>query len=307
MRKANVTVKAALLGLLLVAGTARGWVPDGWVYVNYPDVWSVHDTSWFVLDSATTLLSSDVSQGTWTAWSPAWPQAQYMYVAWPHAYLHPQGTTLAFAMDPDPSPVRVYDRKRNRWMLLGDRPQLRDNDAGTVLAVGDSITLGVPPGGLSPYPALMGGKVHKRVINGGFGGIRSGDYATRLQGLIDLHRPGYMTVLLGANDVIGGVQGATPANLLQIVKTANRNHVTVVLATLTPSASGKYGGYNAGFHATSQAIRNLCAGHEIRMADLEHAFGSGYGGLLSGDGFHPNQAGHHVIATTFARVIDRLP
>jgi hypothetical protein len=135
------------------------------------------------------------------------------------------------------------------------------SDANTVVCLGDSITAG-------GYPAALSGLTGTRVVNAGSGGEYSSGGAGRVGGLLEQHKPGYLCVLYGINDLNGGRSpGEVIANLNAIIAAAKDAGAVPVVGTLTP-VSGKYAHLQGAVDELNGGIRSLGA----NIADLAKAF-----------------------------------
>jgi lysophospholipase L1-like esterase len=171
-----------------------------------------------------------------------------------------------------------------------------DNNPDVVIAVGDSITA-------DGYPSILSSITGKTVIDMGVGGASSMEgISPAIEGL-SLYSPGYMLILFGANDIIGGDDFAgTVEALRSMIQAAQANNTVPVIGTLTPMIGLEIG--HTGQVATlNSLIRQLAKQEGAAVADIASAFGDGEA-YISADGLHPNSAGDVLIAETFARRID---
>lgn len=118
-------------------------------------------------------------------------------------------------------------RSHEMWILLGcaiicgtllgcngdgpgpiSNPDPGENNLHIVAAFGDSITRGSECP-CTPYPARLAGMIGKDVRNLGIGGSQATASVGRTKDTIKKHRPAFMLILYGVNDVIHG-QTATP-------------------------------------------------------------------------------------------------
>lgn len=171
------------------------------------------------------------------------------------------------------------------------------NDRNVVVALGDSITYGYLLDGV-PYPAQLSAMIGKNVVNAGVPGDRSSGGLSRSGGLLRRYHPGYMVIMLGANDAIHGsdVMG-TIANLEAIVNACRANKTVPILCTLTPM-TGPHALYQGGVEARNAEIRALGSRLKVRVARprLDPLTD------LVSDGLHPNQSGATRIASAVANV-----
>lgn len=77
---------------------------------------------------------------------------------------------------------------------------------GPIVALGDSLTQGDGAGGeQNTYPAVLGRRLGRNVINAGVGGNKVADAAARVDRDVLRHKPGVVIILLGGNDFLGRV------------------------------------------------------------------------------------------------------
>lgn len=140
------------------------------------------------------------------------------------------------------------------------------NQTNVVVCIGDSITAR----GYPPYLADATGMI---VVNAGRGGEGSGGTANRAPGVLDEHRPAYLCILTGINDVSGADAPVETivANIESIVNAAKANNTIPVVGTLTPLSGSRKEWADDG-RACSQAIRAMAARTGARLADVAAAF-----------------------------------
>ena len=140
-----------------------------------------------------------------------------------------------------------------------------ENDPNTVVCMGDSITTGDYPG---PLASMTG----KNVVDEGKTGEDSSGGAARVGAVLAKHRPAYVCILYGANDVIGGVPASqVVANLGAMISAARARNTIPIVGTLTPM-SGAYSQFATAAEDVSAQIRALAGGTSTALADLEVAF-----------------------------------
>ncbi len=111
-------------------------------------------------------------------------------------------------------------------------------------------------------------------------------------GLITLHKPTHLIVLLGTNDArLGTVSGAL-RNLQYMINFANSSGVTAIVGTLPPYLTTAT--LNQRSAEISSGIRSLSG---ARIAEVRNALGDG--SVTLADGIHPNDVGQQIIADTF--------
>ena len=140
------------------------------------------------------------------------------------------------------------------------------NHTNVVVCIGDSITA-------RGYPPYLADETGMTVINAGKGGEGSGGTAGRSAGVIAEHRPAYLCILTGINDISGADASIETivANIESIVNTAKDNSVIPIVGTLTP-LSGSRKKWQADGQACSAAIRDMASRTGTRLADIAAAF-----------------------------------
>lgn len=184
------------------------------------------------------------------------------------------------------------------------------NDLNVVVAFGDSLTSGSECACV-PYPARLAGMINKVVVNEGNSGSRANEGLSRIQGVINSHRPAFMLILYGVNDIIhGGSPDGTAAAVMQMADICRQNNVVPVLATYPRPFAG-HNLFSTGTIRLNRAIREMCRAQNIHYVNLEREFSAGRDPaipewpvtdplLMEPDGLHPNDAGTQVIAAAFA-------
>jgi lysophospholipase L1-like esterase len=178
-----------------------------------------------------------------------------------------------------------------------------DNNPAVCVAYGDSITYGTGLGGSQSYPAQLAGMIGKTVINSGSPGRSSSQGASGVSTTLSRHKPGYLLILFGANDLIKGGRSTDGivANLRAIVQAAKNNKTVPIIATLTP-VYGTHDFISGGVDELNQKIRQMAKEEGARVAKLNDAFGTDPG-LLQRDGLHPTVGGAGKMAEVFGGVI----
>lgn len=116
-------------------------------------------------------------------------------------------------------------------LLSCEQPRLSPLPAeGTILAFGDSLTLGVGAGKSESYPRVLAQLSGMRVINAGVSGEVTADGFTRLSGTIEQTMPDMLILLEGGNDIIRNLDPeVTKTNLASMIELAQNRGVEVVL------------------------------------------------------------------------------
>lgn len=180
----------------------------------------------------------------------------------------------------------------------GGSADVGDNDANTVLCLGDSITQGrCAPAG-APYPSRLADLSGKNVVNAGVCGERIESTAARAPGLLAKNKPGYLCVLIGANDASFGTDAfGFGEDLRGIIQAAKAQKTVVLVGTITPTV-GPHAYSNGGVDDLNAVIRQVVKEEGAKLVDINKEFG-GDPALLQDDGLHPNDAGTQLIALAF--------
>lgn len=188
---------------------------------------------------------------------------------------------------------------------LGDGYDFGANDANVYVAFGDSITEGalLDDPGTQGYVSKLAVLLGKTVVNEGVGGSSTYDGVDWVHGVLDDHRPGFLLIYYGVNDLIASYdEEDAAANLRSIIQAARDNKTLPVIATLTP-VEGEHGAWSSGVDRLNALIRQLAAELDVPLVDLNEAFGVTASTYLLSDGLHPNALGHTLIADTFYDVV----
>jgi len=101
---------------------------------------------------------------------------------------------------------------------------------GTVLAFGDSLTLGVGARSRDSYPSVLSALGGRRVVNAGVSGETTDLGLARLQDTLPKVNPDLLLLLEGGNDILRARDPAdTKSNLAAMVELARNQGVEVVL------------------------------------------------------------------------------
>ena len=172
-----------------------------------------------------------------------------------------------------------------------------DNDPSLVVAMGDSITAW-------GYPELLDAMTSKSVVNLGHGGDHSAEGVSQVDSVLGTHKPGYLLVLYGANDILHQRDpDSTIDNLRYMIRAASANHTFPVIGTLTPMAS-YHEIWNGAVLSLNTQIVSLASETGAGLADLHKAFEGHEAEYLGTDGLHPTATGSVIIATTFLNEIE---
>ena len=100
----------------------------------------------------------------------------------------------------------------------------------TILAFGDSLTVGVGASSAESYPVVLTELSGRRVINGGVSGETTTQGLQRLSGLLEQHEPELLLLLEGGNDVLRNQPFSTISqNLADMIELTQQKGIPVVL------------------------------------------------------------------------------
>ena len=177
-----------------------------------------------------------------------------------------------------------------------DTSNIGDNDINTVVCIGDSVTFGSGLPSAQSYPAQLAGLTGKRVINSGVPGETSGGGAGRVGGQLGRHKPAFLLIIYGSNDIIRGVSLEELAgNIRSIVQQAKANQTIPVIGSVTPMF-GVRSTFNPTIDAANQLLRTVAKEEGVDFSNFNSSMQDA--GLFS-DGLHPTAAGASIIASKF--------
>lgn len=205
------------------------------------------------------------------------------------------------------------------FVLLGvyqqgstDGFQLKDGD--TLVFLGDSITeMGKQPEGYVSLFQLFcdvnGYEV--KIVNAGIGGHKSNDMLARLDKDVLSHKPAWVSISCGVNDVwhsfMENHKGVDlpdyQKNMTEIVDRCLQSGAKVVLLTATPIMEKIDNPENQKLKDYNDFLRKLAQDKKIILCDLNAAFQTSYKqkkddkNLMTTDGVHMNPRGNRVMAS----------
>jgi acyl-CoA thioesterase-1 len=168
--------------------------------------------------------------------------------------------------------------------------------AGTIVAMGDSLTAGYGVDDEESYPAqlqreLEANRLDYRVINAGVSGETSSGALSRLGWILTLH-PDIVILETGANDGLRGIDPSlTKRNISEILRVLEREKVTAILAgmqmlmNLGPAYTGAF---NRIYPEIARESGSLFVPFFLEGVAMDPA-------LTIGDGIHPNAKGYAII------------
>jgi lysophospholipase L1-like esterase len=171
------------------------------------------------------------------------------------------------------------------------------------VAMGDSITAGVLVNKGEGYVPKLQNLLGMNVINEGVPGAESWEGADKIEIVLSIYNPRYLTIYYGTNDIDGSDNvDFIIDNLREIVQKAKKNGTIPIIATLGPFV-GNWAWRKPYAIELNIRIRQLAIEEKIKCTDLEIAMNWNPDLMVMPDGEHPNAAGHSVIANTFYQTI----
>jgi len=180
-------------------------------------------------------------------------------------------------------------------MGCSDSPALTPLEGGaTVLAFGDSLTLGVGANKGSDYPSQLASLTGLSVINAGISGETTAQGVQRFAAELDKHQPKLVILLEGGNDILRGVSYATiESNLQRMLDMAQARGIQVLLVAVPEK---KLFSDYAPFYATL-AERNNLVWLDDTLGDLLRD------PTLKADPIHLNARGYRKLAEIIAATL----
>jgi phosphatidylinositol alpha 1,6-mannosyltransferase len=185
------------------------------------------------------------------------------------------------------------------------------------VAIGDSFTAGVEPAA-PPFPDLVAAQLTGwRYANLAVAGARARDVrAGQLDFALAL-RPGLVSVICGANDVVRTTRPdvelfAADFNEILLRLRSALPEVSIVTATypvaeFLPLRDRTRARITGGLNEVNTIVRRSSARHDAVCLELACHPGRGERINYAADGFHPSAAGHRNAAVVFAACLrDRL-
>lgn len=168
--------------------------------------------------------------------------------------------------------------------------------AGTIIAMGDSLTAGYGLSESDAYPAQLQKRLQAagyswKVVNAGISGETSSGALSRVEWVLRL-KPDIVILETGANDGLRGIDPqVTKINIEETVRILKENHVTVVLAGMRMVTSmGRE--YTTAFAALYPAVAK---NHDLILIPFFLEGVAGKPSLNQDDGIHPMAAGYRII------------
>jgi lysophospholipase L1-like esterase len=190
----------------------------------------------------------------------------------------------------------------------------------TIVFLGDSITQAgaQPEGYLSLFKLFCGVNGYEvRVINAGISGHKSNDMLARLDKDVLAHRPDWVSISCGVNDVWHGERGVPlpdyKTNMTDMVDRCLRSGAKVLLLTATPIYEDLNSPENQKLRGYNEFLRQLAKEKDVLLCDLFQAFEGVYKTktsdekVLTIDGVHMNGRGNRLMAREILRALGASP
>jgi len=171
--------------------------------------------------------------------------------------------------------------------------------AGTIVAVGDSLTAGYGLDETDAYPAQLERRLREagnpwRVVNAGISGETSSGALSRMNWVLTL-KPDIVVLVTGANDGLRGIDPkVTEKNLDEMVRILKERNVTVVLGGMKMVTNlGR--AYTGAFSAVYPAVARR---HDLILVPFFLEGVAGRADLNQDDGIHPTAEGYRIVVDT---------
>jgi acyl-CoA thioesterase-1 len=165
---------------------------------------------------------------------------------------------------------------------------------GTILAFGDSLTVGVGADKKNSYPSVLAELSGLTVINAGVSGETTGGGAKRLPGELDRHSPDLLLLIEGGNDILKNQDhDSIKENLGIMIQAAKSRGVQVVLFGIPRKSLFSE---SAPFYQ-ELANENQLVFDDSLVVDLLHT------PSLKADQIHLNKAGYRKMAESIYELL----
>ena len=165
-----------------------------------------------------------------------------------------------------------------------------------IVAFGDSLTYGTGASEAESYPAVLARLVNRSVVRAGVPGEMTAGGLTRLESVLDEHRPALVIVCLGGNDMLRKLDDEQiRANLREIVRAIKARGISAVLVgvpkpALITSAPAFY----------EEVAREFAIPYEGKVVTSVL-----YKSELKSDPIHPNALGYRRMAEAIAELLKK--
>jgi len=199
---------------------------------------------------------------------------------------------------------------------------LKDGDS--IVFLGDSITQagGGPEGYVTLFKSFCDVNGYDvKVINAGISGHKSNQMLERLQKDVLDHKPTWVSISCGVNDVwhqfnpqLKGVELPDyKKNMTEIIDRCQKAGAKVLLLTATPIFEDLNSKENETLRPYNEFLRELAKEKKIVLCDLNKIFEEWYQkkldkeNLMTTDGVHMNPRGNRVMASAIAKALGAKP
>jgi len=180
--------------------------------------------------------------------------------------------------------------------------------AGTIVAVGDSLTEGLGVDEELAYPAVLEEKLGKQgyqyqVINAGISGETSSGTLSRIKWVLTL-KPDIVILVIGANDGFRGIDSElVKSNIRSIIQSFKEKKVIVVLGGMQ-IVQNLGQDYTTAF---AKIYPEVARSEEVIFIPFFLAGVAADPGLNQADGIHPTAEGYRkIVETVYPYVIEAV-
>lgn len=176
-------------------------------------------------------------------------------------------------------------------------PETPDQYSGTIVALGDSLTVGQGVDEAESYPAqlearLLADGYPLRVINAGVSGETSSGTLSRIDWIMATLKPDMIILVTGANDGLRGIETTLlRENLDQLIEEIKAHRVRVVLGgmKMLPNLGPVYA------NDFEEVYPEIAEKHDIRLIPFFLQGVAGEKSLNQPDGIHPTPEGYSIV------------
>ncbi len=192
----------------------------------------------------------------------------------------------------------------------------------TLVCLGDSITQ-ADPGYVSLMAALIGAKYPDRairIVNAGIGGHKAPDMQARLMRDVIMHRPDWVTINVGINDVwhglngLGGVSRSVYEPTVEAMVRTIQRETAAQVVLVTPTVIGENPADTANqllseYVAAMEQVAARCGtllapAHADFLMTLSAGQAAAPNFQMTTDGVHLNAIGNARLALTILQTLD---
>ncbi|MEW6234288.1 MAG: SGNH/GDSL hydrolase family protein [Candidatus Omnitrophota bacterium] len=199
---------------------------------------------------------------------------------------------------------------------------LKDGDS--IVFLGDSITQagGGPEGYVTLFKLFCDVNGYEvKTVNAGISGHKSNQMLERLQKDVLDHKPTWVSISCGVNDVWHQfnpqLQGVLlpdyKKNMIEMIDRCQKAGAKVLLLTATPILENHTSKENETLRPYNEFLRQLAKEKKIVLCDLNKIFEDWYRkkldqeNLMTTDGVHMNPRGNRVMAASIAKALGAKP